>query len=93
MACCSCPCRKPRHVRLVDGLFPEDPNDSNPVSSDLDKLLYFARSSPEHLDRTGEHLALRLRRSLNRNRLGYGYFMYGCGWARVLVVGEIREIG
>ena len=54
----------------MDGLFPVDPQDSVPVSAEQDKLLFFARSSPEHLDRVGEYLALRLRRSLNRDRRG-----------------------
>lgn len=68
---CSCYCcRKPRYKRLVDALYPEDPQDTTLVASNLDKLLYFASSSPEHLDRVGDYLALRLRRSLNRDRRG-----------------------
>ena len=71
MSCgCYC-CRKPRYKRLVDALYPEDPQDTTPVASNLDKLLYFASSSPEHLDRVGDYLAFRLRRSLNRDRRGY----------------------
>jgi len=41
-----------------------------PVAADVDKLLYFAKSSPEHLDRIGEYLAMRLRRSLHREKRG-----------------------
>ena len=71
MASCGCfCCRKPRYKRLVDSLFPADPQDSSPVASDMDKLLYFAKSSPEHLDRIGEYLAMRLRRSLHREKRG-----------------------
>ena len=66
---CLC-CRKPRHKRLVDALFPEDPQDATPVAAEQDKLLYFGRSSPEQLDRVGAYLALRLRRSLARERRG-----------------------
>ena len=70
MSCgCYC-CRKPRYKRLVDALYPEDSQDTTPVASNLDKLLYFASSSPEHLDRVGDYLALRLRRSLGRDRRG-----------------------
>ena len=71
MASCGCYCcRKPRYKRLVDALYPGDPQDTTPVASNLDKLLYFASSSPEHLDRVGDYLALRLRRSLSRDRRG-----------------------
>ena len=70
MSCgCYC-CRKPRYKRLVDTLYPEDPQDTTPVASNLDKLLYFASSSPEHLDRVGDYLAMRLRRGLTRERRG-----------------------
>ena len=69
MSCTGC-CRKPRHKRLVDALYPQDPLDSDPVAADLDKLLYLARSSPDHLDDVGGYLAARLRRSLARDRRG-----------------------
>ena len=69
MATCFC-CPKPRYKRLVDGLFPEDPQTPTPVSANMDKLLFFAQTSPDHLDNIGEYLALRLRRSLQRERNG-----------------------
>ncbi len=69
MATCFC-CPKPRYKRLVDGLFPEDPQTPTPVSANIDKLLFFAQTSPDHLDNIGEYLALRLRRSLQRERNG-----------------------
>lgn len=69
MSCGLC-CPKPRYKRLVDPLYPLDPQDSDPVAADLDKLLYFAKSSPAHLDDVGGYLAARLRRSLARDKRG-----------------------
>ncbi len=69
METCFC-CPKPRYKRLVDRLFPEDPQTPTPVSANMDKLLFFAQTSPDHLDNIGEYLALRLRRSLQRERNG-----------------------
>jgi hypothetical protein len=72
MLSCGCYCcRKPRYKRLVDALYPEDPQDTTPVAAHFDKILYFASSSPEHLDRVGDYLAFRLRRSLTRDRRGH----------------------
>ncbi len=65
MATCFC-CPKPRYKRLVDGLFPEDPQTPTPVSANIDKLLFFVQTSPDHLDNIGEYLALRLRQSLQK---------------------------
>ncbi|XP_064390943.1 protein EFR3 homolog B-like [Halichondria panicea] len=70
MATCFC-CPKPRYKRLVDGLFPEDPQTPTPVSANMDKLLFFAQTSPDHLDNIGEYPALRLRRSLQREKNGH----------------------
>ncbi|XP_064391064.1 protein EFR3 homolog B-like [Halichondria panicea] len=70
METCFC-CPKPRYKRLVDRLFPEDPQTPTPVSANMDKLLFFAQTSPDHLDNIGEYLALRLRRSLQRERNGH----------------------
>lgn len=69
MACVTC--RKPRYKRLVDSLFPVNPADSNPVNTDLEKLIFLARSSPDHLDRIGEYLEYWLRRSVVRERHGH----------------------
>ncbi|KAL5482081.1 hypothetical protein EMCRGX_G022364 [Ephydatia muelleri] len=69
MACVTC--RKPRYKRLVDSLFPANPADSNPVNTDLEKLIFLARSSPDHLDRIGEYLEYWLRRSVVRERHGH----------------------
>ena len=70
MSCCGV-CRKPRYKRLIDSLFPEDAQDNHPVYANVDKLVYFAQSSPEDLDRIGLYLTLRLRKSLNRDKIGY----------------------
>uniref|UniRef100_A0A8D0CNH2 EFR3 homolog B n=1 Tax=Sander lucioperca TaxID=283035 RepID=A0A8D0CNH2_SANLU len=47
--------------RLVDNIFPEDP----------EKLTFFALSAPEKLDRIAAYLSERLTRELNRHRYGY----------------------
>ena len=77
---CSC-CRTPRHKRLVDALYPEDPQNSDPVSGDLDKLLYFSRSEPDRLDDVGGYLVFKLRRSVARDRRGLVgvYSLYSSG--------------
>lgn len=67
----SCCCRTPRYKRLVDSLFPEDPQSSDPLTQDLDKLLYLARSEPEKLDDVGICLVAKLKRSLARDRRGH----------------------
>ncbi len=70
MSCCGVCCRQPRYKRLIDSLFPEDPQDDKPVATNMDKLIYFAQSSPEDLDRMGQHLVIRLRKSIHRERFG-----------------------
>ena len=68
--CCGVCCRKPRYKRLIDSLFPEDPQDVRPVAANVDKLIYFAQSSPEDLDKMGKYLSSRLRKSLHREKDG-----------------------
>ena len=70
MSCFGACCRKPRYKRLIDSLFPEDSQDERPVAANMDKLVYFAQSSPEDLDRMGKYLAIRLRKSLHREKTG-----------------------
>jgi hypothetical protein len=55
---------------LLDSLFPEDPQDDKPVASNMDKVMYFAQSSPEDLDKMGKYLRIRLRKSLHREKIG-----------------------
>ena len=71
--CCSFCCHKPRHKRLVDALFPDDPQNSDIITQDLDKLLYLAKSEPDRLDDVGEYLVIKLRRALARDRKGYAF--------------------
>lgn len=63
-------CRTPRHKRLVNTLYPDDPQNGDPVGGDLEKLLYFSRSEPDRLDDVGGYLVFKLRRSLARERRG-----------------------
>ncbi|KAL7370138.1 hypothetical protein ABVT39_020361 [Epinephelus coioides] len=59
--CGCCWALRPRYKRLVDNIFPEDP----------EKLTFFALSAPEKLDRIAAYLSERLTRELNRHRYGY----------------------
>ncbi|XP_003388363.1 PREDICTED: protein EFR3 homolog B-like [Amphimedon queenslandica] len=69
--CCGVCCHKPRYKRLVDGLYPEDVQNEDPLTQDLDKLLYLAKSDPQSLDDVGEYLTQKLRRALSRDRRGH----------------------
>ena len=71
---CGCCCRTPRHKRLVDSLFPVDPQCVDPVTTDLEKLLYLARSEPDRLDDVGAYLASKQRRAVLRDRKGCVFF-------------------
>ncbi|XP_060559880.1 protein EFR3 homolog B-like [Ruditapes philippinarum] len=69
MACMGC-CKamRPRYKRLVDDIFPVNPEDGL-VKNNMDKLTFYALSSPEKLDRIGEYLASRLSRDVARRRI------------------------
>uniref|UniRef100_A0AAQ5XHZ3 EFR3 homolog B n=1 Tax=Amphiprion ocellaris TaxID=80972 RepID=A0AAQ5XHZ3_AMPOC len=70
---CLCGCcwaLRPRYKRLVDNIFPEDPEDGL-VKANMEKLTFFALSAPEKLDRIAAYLLERLTRDLNRHRYGY----------------------
>ncbi|XP_064604803.1 protein EFR3 homolog B-like isoform X2 [Liolophura sinensis] len=68
--CCGCcSAMKPRYKRLVDNIFPVNPQDGL-VKSNMEKLTFYALSSPEKLDRIGDYMAQKLIRSLARRRLG-----------------------
>uniref|UniRef100_A0A8C4DVU2 EFR3 homolog B n=1 Tax=Dicentrarchus labrax TaxID=13489 RepID=A0A8C4DVU2_DICLA len=70
---CLCGCcwaLRPRYKRLVDNIFPEDPEDGL-VKANMEKLTFFALSAPEKLDRIAAYLSERLTRELNRHRYGY----------------------
>ncbi|XP_052776246.1 protein EFR3 homolog B-like isoform X2 [Mya arenaria] len=69
MACLGC-CKamRPRYKRLVDDIFPVNPEDGL-VKNNMDKLTFYALSSPEKLDRIGEYLASKLSRDVYRRRI------------------------
>uniref|UniRef100_A0AAQ5X2D0 EFR3 homolog B n=1 Tax=Amphiprion ocellaris TaxID=80972 RepID=A0AAQ5X2D0_AMPOC len=68
--CGCCWALRPRYKRLVDNIFPEDPEDGL-VKANMEKLTFFALSAPEKLDRIAAYLLERLTRDLNRHRYGY----------------------
>lgn len=61
---------RPRYKRLVDNIFPADPR-SGLVKSNMDKLIFYALSSPEKLDRIGTYLARKLTRFVDRKRYDF----------------------
>ena len=70
---CSCVgSLRPRYKRLVDNIYPADPRDGL-VKANMDKLIFYALSSPEKLDRIGAFLARKLNRNIERRRLGFVY--------------------
>uniref|UniRef100_A0A2K5ESK1 EFR3 homolog B n=1 Tax=Aotus nancymaae TaxID=37293 RepID=A0A2K5ESK1_AOTNA len=58
------------YKRLVDNIFPEDPEDGL-VKTNMEKLTFYALSAPEKLDRIGAYLSERLIRDVGRHRYGY----------------------
>lgn len=61
---------RPRYKRLVDNIFPPVPQDGL-VKNNMEKLTFYALSSPEKLDRIGEYLYQRACRDLSRKRTGF----------------------
>ncbi|XP_060908059.1 protein EFR3 homolog B isoform X3 [Labrus bergylta] len=68
--CGCCGALRPRYKRLVDNIFPEDPEDGL-VKANMEKLTFYALSAPEKLDRIGAYLSERLSRDVARHRYGY----------------------
>ncbi|XP_013876712.1 protein EFR3 homolog B isoform X2 [Austrofundulus limnaeus] len=68
--CGCCRALRPRYKRLVDNIFPEDPEDGL-VKANMEKLTFYALSAPEKLDRIGAYLSERLSRDVARHRYGY----------------------
>lgn len=67
---CSCVGNfRPRYKRLVDNIYPPDPRQGL-VKANMDKLIFYALSSPEKLDRIGAYLAKKLNRDVERKRFG-----------------------
>ncbi|RWS23938.1 protein EFR3 B-like protein, partial [Leptotrombidium deliense] len=69
--CCRCcSALRSRYKRLVDNIFPANPEDGL-VKNNMEKLKFYTVSSPEKLDRIGEYLAQKVARDLSRHRVGY----------------------
>ncbi|KAF4526748.1 hypothetical protein B566_EDAN015095 [Ephemera danica] len=69
--CCGCcSALRPRYKRLVDNIFPVDSQDGL-VKNNMEKLTFYALSSPEKLDRIGEYLFQRASRDIYRRRYGF----------------------
>ena len=67
---CSCVGNlRPRYKRLVENIYPADPRQGL-VKANMDKLIFYALSSPEKLDRIGAYLAKKLNRDVERRRFG-----------------------
>ncbi|KAA0711292.1 Protein EFR3 -like protein B [Triplophysa tibetana] len=76
--CGCCGALRPRYKRLVDNIFPEDPevrahsqSQDGLVKANMEKLTFYALSAPEKLDRIGAYLSERLSRDVARHRYGY----------------------
>lgn len=66
--CCGCcSALRPRYKRLVDNIFPDNPEDGL-VKSNMDKLTFYSLSSTEKLDRIGEYLYQKATKDINRKR-------------------------
>ncbi|CAG9807332.1 unnamed protein product [Chironomus riparius] len=67
LSCCQAGCFKPRYKRLVDNIFPANPEEGL-VKSNMEKLTFYSLSSPEKLDRIGEYLYQKATHDINRRR-------------------------
>ena len=61
---------QPKYKRKVNQIFPRDPKDGL-VKSNMDKLIFYALSSPEKLDRIGAYLARKLERYIYWKRYDF----------------------
>ncbi|XP_050400570.1 protein EFR3 homolog B isoform X1 [Patella vulgata] len=68
--CVCCSALRPRYKVLVDNIFPEDPQDGL-VRINMEKLTFYALSSPEKLDRIGQYLEKRLNREVKGHRIEF----------------------
>lgn len=68
--CCGCySALRPRYKNLVDSIFPVLPQDGL-VKNNMEKLTFYALSSPEKLDRIGEYLYQKAGRDIYRRKYG-----------------------
>ncbi|XP_065570365.1 protein EFR3 homolog B-like isoform X2 [Artemia franciscana] len=65
-----CAAFRPRYKRLVDNIYPVNPEDGL-IRANLDKLIFYSCSSPEKLDRIGEYLAQRVNRDIYRRKYAF----------------------
>ncbi|XP_036230945.2 protein EFR3 homolog cmp44E isoform X2 [Bactrocera oleae] len=66
--CCGCcSALRPRYKRLVDNIFPVNPEDGL-VKSDMEKLTFYSLRFPDKLDRIGEYLYQKASKDINRKR-------------------------
>lgn len=66
--CCGCcSALRPRYKRLVENIFPVNPEDGL-VKSNMDKLIFYSVTSPEKLDRIGDYLYQKATKDINRKR-------------------------
>nr|XP_024214144.1 protein EFR3 homolog cmp44E isoform X1 [Halyomorpha halys] len=68
--CFTCSCMRPRYKRLVDNIFPANPQDGL-VKTNMEKLTFYSLSSPEKLDRIGEYIFQRASRDISRKKTCY----------------------
>jgi len=76
MSCGCCSPLRARYKRLVDGIFPAEEADGL-VSANMQKLIYYAATSPEKWDRIGDYLAYKIGRDLNRSYPRFGFVAIG----------------
>ena len=69
MSVCQCCglCRKSRHETYVDDVFPPG-DETSPVDAEMGKLIYYAKTSPNNLNRIAGYLLVKLRRAMTRMR-------------------------
>ena len=66
MSCGCCSPLRARYKRLVDNIFPAEESEGL-VNANMQKLIYYAATSPEKWDRIGDYLAYKIGRDLNRS--------------------------
>ena len=76
MSCGCCSPLRPRYKRLVDNIYPAYQEDGLDTAN-MQKLIYYAATSPEKWDRIGEYLSSRINRDLNRNYPRHGFVTIG----------------
>ena len=70
------PVFKPRYKRLVDNIYPDNPEDGL-NNANMQKLMWYVMTSPEKWDRIGEYLASRINKDLSRKYPRYGLVIIG----------------